>query len=134
MNLSSTEMARRLTDLEARVPEALSQGLAAAVAAMEAAARAKAVESAAAAGMTEAARVNALRDSIGSEVKGLEAAIGSNANQAVVLELGSAQTPPHPFLGVVANEHADAVQKSVGDAVTAALEGRPIDPTANAHT
>ena len=33
MNLSLTEMARRLTDLEARVPEALSQGLAAAVAA-----------------------------------------------------------------------------------------------------
>ena len=134
MNLSLAEMARRLTELEARVPQALSQGLDAAAAALELAASAKAAESAVAAGLTDAALVNALRDSIGREVKGLEAAIGSNANQAVVLELGSAQTPPHPFLAVVANEHADAVQKSVGDAVTAALEGRPIDPTANAHT
>ncbi len=134
MNLTLAEMARRLTALEARVPEALSQGLAAAAVAMEQAARAQVVESAAAAGITEAARLNALRDSIGHQVKGLEAAIGSNADQAVVQELGSAQTPPHPFLGVVANEHADAVQKSVGDAVTAALEGRPIASTANAHT
>ena len=134
MNLSLAEMARRLTELEARVPEALSQGLAAAAAAMEQAARAKAVESAAAAGITEAARVNALRDSIGHTVKGLEAAIGSNAAQAVVQELGTAQTPPHPFLGAVANEQADVVQKSVGDAVTAVLEGRPINSTASAHT
>ena len=134
MNLSLAEMARRLTELEARVPEALSQGLAAAAVAMEQAARAKAVESAAAAGITEAARVNALRDSIGHTVKGLEAAVGSNANQAVVQELGTAQTPPHPFLGAVANEQADVVQKSVGDAVTAVLEGRPINSTASAHT
>jgi len=131
-------MVRRLTELEARVPVALSQGLEAAAATLEQAARAKAVDSAAAAGMTEAARVNALRDSIGHEVKGVEAAIGSNANQAVVQELGTAQTPPHPFLGVVANEQADVVQKSVGDAVIAALEGRQFVPTANstasAHT
>ncbi|WP_426399046.1 hypothetical protein ACN9M1_22385 [Ralstonia sp. R-29] len=134
MNLSLAEMARRLTELEARVPEALSQGLGAAAAAMEQAARAKAVESAAAAGITEAARVNALRDSIGHTVKGLEAAIGSNAAQAVAQELGSAQAPPHPLLGVVANEQADALQKSVGDAVAAVLEGRQSVSTANAHT
>lgn len=134
MNLSLAEMVRRLTELEARVPEALSQGLASAAAAMEQAARAKAVESAAAAGITDAAHVNALRDSIGREAKGLEAAIGSNANRAVVLELGSAQTPPHPFLGAVADAHADAVQKSVGDAVTAVLKGRPLASAASAHT
>ncbi|MEF9481389.1 hypothetical protein [Ralstonia sp. 1B3] len=97
MNLSLAEMARRLTELEARVPQALSQGLDAAAAALELAASAKAAESAVAAGLTDAALVNALRDSIGREVKGLEAAIGSNANLAVVLELGSVQTPPHPF-------------------------------------
>ncbi|CAJ0809270.1 MULTISPECIES: hypothetical protein [Ralstonia] len=126
MNLSLAEMARRLVELEARVPVALSQGLEAAAAAMEQAARAKAVESAAAAGITSAARVAALRDSIGHEVKALEASIGSNSDQAIVQELGSAQVPPHPFLGAVALEHADDVQKSVGDAVTAALMGRPI--------
>ncbi|TXD59931.1 hypothetical protein FUT88_12460 [Ralstonia sp. TCR112] len=134
MNLSLAEMARRLTELEARMPEALSQGLASAAAAVEQAARAKAGESAAAAGITDAAYVNSLRDSIGHEVKGLEAGIGSNANQAVVLELGSAQTPPHPFLGAVANEHADAVQQRVGDAVTAVLEGRPLASAASAPT
>ncbi|CAJ0703821.1 hypothetical protein LMG19089_03441 [Ralstonia edaphis] len=134
MNLSLAEMARRLTELEARVPQALSQGLDAAAAALELAASAKAVESAVAAGLTDEAQVNALRDSIGREVKGLEAAIGSNANQAVVLELGSAQTPPHPFLGAVADAQADALQRSVGDAVTAVLEGRPLASTASAHT
>lgn len=134
MNLSLAEMARRLTELEARVPQALSQGLDAAAAALELAASAKAAESAVAAGLTDAALVNALRDSIGREVKGLEAAIGSNANLAVVLELGSVQTPPHPFLGAVANERAEAVQQRVGDAVTAVLEGRPLASTASAHT
>lgn len=134
MNLSLAEMARRLTELEARVPQALSQGLDAAAAALELAASAKAVENAVAAGLRDAALVNALRDSIGREVKGLEAAIGSNANQAVVLELGSVQTPPHPFLGAVANENADAVQQRVGDAVTAVLGGPPLASAASAPT
>ena len=129
MNLSLAEMVRRLGELEARVPAALSQGLEAAAVAMEQAARAKAVESAAAAGISSAAHVAALLDSISHEVKALEAAIGSNSDQAVVQELGSAQAPPHPFLGAVALERADDVQKSVGDAVTAVLAGRPIVTT-----
>lgn len=129
MNLSLAEMARRLGELEARVPVALSQGLEAAAATMEQVVRAKAVESVAAAGITDATRVAAMRDSIGHEVKGLEAAIGSNSDQVVVQELGSVQEPPHPFLGAVALEHADDVQKSVGDAVVAVLVGCSIATT-----
>ena len=52
MNLSLTEMVRRLTELEAWVPVALSQGLEAAAVTLEHAARAKAVDSAAAAAHT----------------------------------------------------------------------------------
>jgi phage gpG-like protein len=53
-------------------------------------------------------RTGALRDSIGHEVHGFEAVIGSTSDVAVFQELGTNKIPPRPFLGpaVVQNEEA----------------------------
>lgn len=58
-----------------------------------------------------------LRDSIGSTVSGLEAAIGSNSDVAVWQELGTEKIPPRPFLGTAAEHSKNKVKKLIGHGV-----------------
>ena len=59
-------------------------------------------------------RSGKLRDSIGSTVDGLEAAIGSNLDIAVYQELGTEKIPPRPFLGTAAEHSKSKVKAIVG--------------------
>ncbi len=67
----------------------------------------------------------ALRDSVGAEADGLQAAVGSSDPAAVPQEMGTAHMPPRPFLAPVAAGMGEEVARGVAEAVAAALKGEP---------
>jgi len=69
----------------------------------------------------------ALRDSVGAQADGLQAAVGSSDPAAVPQELGTARMPARPFLSPVAAEMGEEVARAVGAAVAAALRGDSAD-------
>ena len=72
-------------------------------------------------------RSGALRDSVGAQADGLQAAIGSSDPAAVPQELGTAHMPARPFLAPVAAGMGEEVARAVGAAVAAALRGDSTD-------
>lgn len=72
-------------------------------------------------------RSGALRDSVGAEADGLQAAVGSSDPAAVPQEMGTARTPPRPFLAPVAAGMGEEVARRVAKAVVAALKGEPAE-------
>lgn len=68
-------------------------------------------------------RSGALRDSVGAEADGLQAAVGSSDPAAAPQEMGTARTPPRPFLAPVAAGMGEDVARAVGARVAAALRG-----------
>ncbi len=73
--------------------------------------------------LAEQAQRSALRDSVGAQADGLQAAVGSSDPAAVPQELSTAQMLARPFLAPVAAEMGDEVARAVGAAVAAALRG-----------
>ncbi len=71
----------------------------------------------------------ALRDSVGAQANGLQAAVGSSDPAAVPQELGTARMPARPFLAPVAGGMGEEVARAVGAAVAAAIRGD--DPDAD---
>lgn len=69
-------------------------------------------------------RTGKLRDSLGHEVKGLEAVIGSTDERMVFHEFGTSRIPARPVLGPAAFHSKDIVQKLVGAAAMSGLIGR----------
>jgi HK97 gp10 family phage protein len=63
-----------------------------------------------------------LRDSIGHQADGLEAAVGSTSDVALYQELGTARLPPRPFLAPAAAENGEAIAQAAGQAVFDALK------------
>lgn len=70
-------------------------------------------------------RSGALRDSVGAEADGLQAAVGSSDPAAAPQEMGTARTPPRPFLAPVAAGMGEEIARGVAEAVVAALKGEP---------
>lgn len=68
-------------------------------------------------------RTGALRNSVGAQADGLQAAVGSSDAAAVPQELGTAQMPARPFLAPIAAEMGEEVARAVGAAMAAALRG-----------
>lgn len=68
-------------------------------------------------------RTGALRDSVGAQTEGLQAAVGSSDPAAVPQELGTARMPARPFLAPVATAMGEEVARAVGAAVAAAFRG-----------
>ena len=66
-------------------------------------------------------RSGALRDSVGAQADGLQAAVGSNDPAAVPQELGTAHVPARPFLAPVAAEMGEEVARAVGAAMARAI-------------
>lgn len=72
-------------------------------------------------------RSGALRDSVGAQTDGLEAAIGSSDPAAAPQEMGTSRIPPRPFLAPIAASMGEGVARSVGAKVAAALRGEASD-------
>lgn len=74
-------------------------------------------------------RSGELRDSISSEVEGLEAAIGSDSDIMVYQEFGTSKgIPPRPVLGPAAYRNKDNICKIIGAAaVTGIMGGKKLD-------
>lgn len=68
-------------------------------------------------------RTGALRDSVGAQAEGLQAAVGSSDPAAVPQEMGTTRMPARPFLAPVAAGMGEEVARAVGAAVAAALRG-----------
>jgi HK97 gp10 family phage protein len=60
--------------------------------------------------------------SIGHQVRGNEAVVGSTSDVAVYQELGTSKIPPRPFIGPAAFKNKDRIAKILGDAVVHAME------------
>jgi len=69
----------------------------------------------------------ALRDSVGAQADGLQAAVGSSDPAAVPQEMGTAKMPARPFLAPVAADMGEEVARAVGARVAAALRGDSTD-------
>lgn len=67
----------------------------------------------------------ALRDSVGVQAGGLQAAVGSDNPAAVPQEMGTSTMPARPFLAPVAAGMGEEVTRSIANAVVAALKGEP---------
>ena len=65
----------------------------------------------------------ALRDSVGAQADGLQAAVGSSDPAAVPQEMGTHTMPPRPFLAPVAAGMGEDVAWAIGAEVAAALRG-----------
>lgn len=68
-------------------------------------------------------RTGELRDSIGHEVEGMEAAIGSTSDVMVYQELGTSRIPPRPVLGPALQHNKDLILAELAGAVTSAILG-----------
>lgn len=68
-------------------------------------------------------RSGALQSSVGAQADGLQAVVGSSDPAAVPQELGTAHTPPRPFLAPAGAAMAGEVAEAVGIAVSNALRG-----------
>lgn len=66
-------------------------------------------------------RTGGLRDSIGHEIAGSEAAVGSTSDVMVYQELGTSRMPPRPVLGPAAYKNLEKVGKLLGSHVVAAI-------------
>jgi len=67
----------------------------------------------------------ALRDSVGVQADGLQAAVGSDDPAAVPQEMGTSSLPARPFLAPVAAGMGEEVARGIAEAVVAALKGDP---------
>jgi HK97 gp10 family phage protein len=74
-------------------------------------------------------RTGALRDSIGHEVHGNEAVIGSKSDIAVYQELGTTKMPPRPFLGPAVVENEEALRALWHDVLLRGFLGRGVKST-----
>lgn len=68
-------------------------------------------------------RSGELRNSIGHEVHGLEAEIGTPMQIGEFLELGTSKMPPRPFLGPAVIHSEKAIQRILGHALVRGLVG-----------
>lgn len=66
-------------------------------------------------------QTGALQGSIGYEVEGLQAVVGSSDPAAAPQELGTVHSPPRPFLALAAAEAASGIASAVGTAVVERL-------------
>ncbi len=71
-------------------------------------------------------RTGSLRDSIGREVDGLEAVVGSTSDVMVYQELGTPTIPPRPVLGPAAIRSEDEIREAVGRALVTAMVGAQV--------
>jgi len=67
----------------------------------------------------------ALRDSVGVQADGLQAAVGSDDPAAVPQEMGTSRMPARPFLAPVAAGMGAEVARGIAESVVAALKGEP---------
>lgn len=67
-------------------------------------------------------REGTLRDSIGHQVSGLEALVGSTSDIAVYQELGTSTIPPRAFLGPAAIRKKEQIEKLIGAAAANAMQ------------
>lgn len=72
-------------------------------------------------------RSGSLRDSIGAQSDGLNAAVGSSDPAAAPQEMGTSRMSPRPFLAPVAASMGEEVAQGVAGAVVAALKGEEPD-------
>lgn len=63
-------------------------------------------------------RSGELRDSIGSEVVGLAAIIGTKSEIGLWQEVGTAHIPPRPFIGPAYFKRIDPLMESIGGAIS----------------
>lgn len=75
-------------------------------------------------------RSGELRDSIGHEVAGLEAVIGSTSDVMVYQELGTHTIPPRPVLGPAAIRSEKVIQRMIGEAAVLGILGMRTLPAA----
>jgi len=68
-------------------------------------------------------RTGALRDSITSEVKGLEAVVGSKSEIAAYHEFGTSKMPMRPFIGPAAFTNKAVIKKILGAAAVSGFYG-----------
>jgi phage gpG-like protein len=68
-------------------------------------------------------RTGELRDSISSEVVGLEAVVGSDSDVMVWQELGTKTIPPRPVLGPAAISNEDRIKEILGRVAARGLLG-----------
>lgn len=68
-------------------------------------------------------RTGDLRDSVGHEVEGMDAAIGSTSDVMVYQELGTSRIPPRPVLGPALQRNKDLILAELAGAVTSAILG-----------
>lgn len=68
-------------------------------------------------------RTGDLKDSIGHEVDGMEAIIGSKSEVMVFHEFGTAKMPPRPVLGPAAARNKEAIENILGAAFVGGLIG-----------
>ncbi len=72
----------------------------------------------------------ALRDSVGAQADGLQAAVGSSDPAAIPQELGTVHMPARSFLAPVAASMGEDVARAVGARIVAALRGDGLDADA----
>ena len=70
-------------------------------------------------------RSGALRESVGSQADGLQAAVGSSDPAAAPQELGTSGMEARPFLAPAAAGLGEEIARAVGAEVVAALRGDP---------
>ena len=68
-------------------------------------------------------RTGELRDSIGHEVSGNEAWIGSDSDIAEYHEFGTSRMPPRPIFGTALYENIDKVVDEIGHAAAVHISG-----------
>lgn len=71
-------------------------------------------------------RTGELRDSIGHEVDGRNAVVGSTSDIAVYQELGTARIPPRSFLGGAAARKESDVVDIIGEGAVIGLVGQDV--------
>lgn len=113
---SLAEMQQQLADGRNKAIQAAERAVAAAAAALEEDARNRL--------SAQPAASQAVRDSIVSESRGLEAVAGSNDPAALALEFGTEGVPPRPFLAPAVFESQEAIQAILAEAVVGALSAR----------
>ncbi len=69
-------------------------------------------------------RTGDMRASIKSEVKGLEAVIGSTDPKSVYHEFGTSKMPMRPFIGPAAFKNKKFIMETIGTAVVAGFYGK----------
>lgn len=68
-------------------------------------------------------RTGKLRDSIGHEVHGLDAVVGSASDLMVYHEFGTSRMPARPVLGPAVFRHRDKIEALIGEAAVLGIAG-----------